>query len=135
MSTEIQETINRLRELDRVTAPAPWRDTIDENNPDMPCLLLDSEGGTVAEGEEHWEGYWSHIDNMVPLLTELRNALPDLLAEIDRLTTENTRLLGAVAKAWEEGRQEGRFSGRHLERTGYGVPYKNPYQEDKGTWR
>ena len=33
MSTEIQETIARLRELDRVTAPAPWRDTTDENIP------------------------------------------------------------------------------------------------------
>lgn len=122
--SDIQETINRLRELDRVTAPAPWRDTTDENNPDIPCLLLDSNGGLVAEGEDGWASHWFHIDNMIPLLTELRNALPDLLTEIERLTAEK-------AQAWEEGRKEGQYIGRQLERTGYGLLYKNPYEENK----
>lgn len=37
------------------------------------------------------------------ILTEARNAVPDLLAEIDRLTAENTQLLDTVAEAWDEG--------------------------------
>ena len=87
MKTTIQETINQLREIDRVTAPAPWVDTINEYDPELPCLLLDANGGQVAEGEADWDTYYSNLDNTVGLLTELRNALPALLTEIDRLTT------------------------------------------------
>ena len=131
MSTEIQETIARLRELDRVTAPAPWRDTTDENNPDMPCLLLDSNGGLVAEGEDDWGSHWFHIDNMVPLLIELRNTLPDLLSEIDRLTAENKNLTAA----WEGGYK----AAAHTYYEGFSEPddfaqearVHSPYQENK----
>lgn len=99
MTTNIQETLDHLRELDRVTAPAPWVETINEENPDIPCLLLDYNGGLVAEGETDWEGFWPNLDNTVGLLTELRNALPVLLNEIDRLSAENKNL----AEAWEDG--------------------------------
>ena len=101
MSTEIQETIARLRELDQKASPAPWIEATDETNPDMPCLLLDANGGLVAEGEDEWASHWFYIDKMVPLLTELRNSLPALLTEIDRLTTENQHLTAEINTAAE----------------------------------
>ena len=107
MSTNIQETINRLRELDRKASPAPWTEATDETTPDMPCLLLDSNGGLVAEGEDDWASHWFHIDNMVPLLTELRNALPELLAEIERLAEENLELKRENHLAWSKGHAAG----------------------------
>ena len=131
MSTNTQETINRLRELDRVTAPAPWAETINEENPDIPCLLLDANGGQVAEGEADWEGFWPNLDNTVGLLTELRNALPILLAEIDRLTAENTQLLDTVAEAWDEGYmdKEAEAPEEMIER-GLRKRAQNPYKKD-----
>lgn len=105
MSTNIQETIDRLRELDQKASPTPWIEATDETNPEMPCLLLDSNGGLVAEGEDDWASHWFYIDKMVPLLTELRNALPVLLTEIDRLNNHlsiaNARL-GRVAASYPE---------------------------------
>lgn len=126
--SDVQETINRLRELDRTASPAPWAEATDETSPDMPCLLLDSNGGLVAEGEGDWGSYWFHIGNMIPLLTELRNSLPVLLAEIDRLTAE-------PAKAWEDGYK----TAAHTYYEGQSEPddftqdarTHNPYQEKK----
>ena len=129
MST-IQETIDRLREIDRKASPAPWIEATDETNPEMPCLLLDSNGGLVAEGEGDWGSHWFHIDNMVPLLTELRNALPELLAEINRLEAENAQLLDTVAEAWDEGyRDKGAEDGVmiHFEPREHA---ENPYKEE-----
>ena len=135
MST-IQETIDRLRELDRKASPEPWIEATDETSPDMPCLLLDSNGGLVAEGGDDWASHWFHIDNMVPLLTELRNSLPILLTEIERLTAENTQLLDTVAEAWAEGYldKEAEAGGVmiHLEMR---ERAENPYKEDKNEHR
>lgn len=105
--TTTQETIDRLRELDQKASPAPWIEATDETNPDMPCLLLDSNGGLVAEGEDDWASHWFHIDKMVPLLTELRNSLPDLLAEIDRLSAENLEMKRENHLAWSKGHAAG----------------------------
>ena len=107
MSAEIQETIDRLRELDRKASPAPWIEATDETNPDAPCLLLDSSGELVAEGEDDWASHWLYVDKMVPLLTELRNAIPALLAEIERLTEENQTLRRENHLAWAKGHAAG----------------------------
>lgn len=88
--SDIQETIDRLRELNQTASPAPWDITHSnslETSDDGGKIIGDAEGGVIAEADVD---LWSHsffIDDALPLMVKLRNALPALLAEIDRLTT------------------------------------------------
>ena len=124
MSTNIQETINHLRELDRTASPAPW-----SYNP----WSANSSGEVTqnitygwGEDEEILIGEVSYllIESDAEKIAESRNAIPLLLKEIERLTTEN-------AKAWDDGYKHGQLSGIKTHRTGHVHPYKNPYNENK----
>ena len=90
MISAIQETIDRLRELDQKASPAPWSITYSdslETTDDGGMVIGDAEGEVIAEADV---GLWSHsffIDDALPLMVKLRNALPVLLTEIERLTT------------------------------------------------
>ena len=99
MKTDIQETIDRLRELDQEASPAPW-------------YIEEYEGMIVTGDEETGEEVGAVFYHTLrskkskanaAILTEARKAIPALLAEIERLTAENTQLLDTVAEAWDEG--------------------------------
>lgn len=86
---DIQETINRLRELDRVASPAPWEAW--GFGEDEQTSIEHPMGDVLERGER---GYGHMREDIAwfreadaDLITETRNALPALLAEIDRLTT------------------------------------------------
>ena len=125
--TTIQETLNRLRELDQTASPAPW--------------YIEEYEGMIVTGEDDETGeevgavfFHSMKSNKskanAAILTEVRNALPDLLTEIDRLKAENAQLLDTVAEAWEEGyRDKGAEDGVmiHLEPR---ERVENPYKKD-----
>ena len=98
MKTDIQETIARLRELKKLATPAPW--TIETSGNDYPVEVVHHSVNlrgepdylevfmpaySPAEGEyaESEEGVNIDVRYAVCLV----NAVPDLLAEIDRLTT------------------------------------------------
>lgn len=87
MKTNIQETINHLRELDQEASPAPW-----SYNP----WSANSSGEVTqnitygwGEEEEILIGEVSYLltEHDAEMIAESRNALPLLIAEIDRLTT------------------------------------------------
>ena len=99
VNTNIQETLDRLRELDQKASPAPWwvNDTeclhygILSEDIDYTALVIDAYCG----GER--------IDRDTPdlkIIVEARNAIPKLIAEIERRSTNlsiaNARL-GRVA--------------------------------------
>ena len=89
MKTTIQETIDRLRELDRTASPAPWEAWgCGENRQ----TSIEHPMGDVLERGERGYGHMREDTTWLreadaDLITETRNALPALLAEIDRLTT------------------------------------------------
>lgn len=103
--TTIEETIARLRELDQEASPAPWvftgtkrtgYDTIE------PGDLLESNGLELIP----------EIERVCPptdaqLIAEARNAIPALLAEIERLTEENQTLKRENQLAWSKGHAAG----------------------------
>ena len=107
--TDIQETIEKLRELDRDASPAPWapqggfiscgQTSLDITNDkqDFPFMRL---WARTADGDRE-----VNPQDDFALITETRNSLPDLLAEIERLTTRlsisETRL-GRVAASHPE---------------------------------
>ena len=100
------DELTRLRELDAKASPAPWEITHSRHLETMEgvgLVIEDSEGGTVAEADSDFGHHSLFIDDALPLMVELRNALPILLTEIERLTAENTQLLDTVAEAWDEG--------------------------------
>ena len=102
MKTYIQETINRLRELDRYASPAPWK--VGETESGGHAILCEYVASVEVVIDTLWEG--EPMDDSSPdleIITEARNALPTLLAEIDRLTDENTQLLETAAEVWAEG--------------------------------
>ena len=124
MKTAIQETINRLRELDQNASPAPW-----SYNP----WSANSSGEVTqnitygwGEDEEILLGEVSYLltEHDAEMIAESRNSIPLLLKEIERLITEN-------AKAWDDGYKHGQLSGIKTHRTGHCHPYKNPHKEDK----
>lgn len=88
MST-IEETIAKLRELDRYASPAPWEAW--GFGKDEQTSIGHPMGDVLERGER---GYGHMREDITwlreadaDLITETRNALPALLAEIDRITT------------------------------------------------
>lgn len=148
------DELTRLRELDAKASPAPW-----SYNP----WSANSSGEVTqnitygwGEEEEILIGEVSYllIESDAEMIAESRNAIPALLAEIERLQQIEKGLKERFAlifdkwrsrrrdlirrvrdeaweEAWEEGYTEGLLSGRLLERTGVELPHKNPYKEDK----
>lgn len=103
MSTEIQETINRLRELDRTASPAPWY--IEEHE----SMIVT---GDEETGEEVGAVFFQAMKSKkskanAAILTEARNAIPALLAEIERLAEENQTLKRENHLAWSKGHAAG----------------------------
>ena len=97
MSTEIQETINRLRELDRTASPAPWVFTGTKRTG-----YDTMEPGDLLEG--NGLGLIPEIERVCPpvdaeLIAEARNAIPALLTEIERLTAENQALTDQLTES------------------------------------
>lgn len=130
MKTDIQETIDRLRELDRVASPAPWWvGSSAESYNAIVCEDGDTTSGVLDAcyvGER-----LSSDDPDLQIITETRNAIPVLLAEIERLTAENTQLLDTVAEAWDEGYldKETEAPKEMIER-GLRKRAQNPYKKD-----
>lgn len=100
--SEIQETINRLRELDKKASPAPW---YIEEWEGMIVTGEDDETGEEVGAVFYCTSKSKKNKANAAMLTEARNALPTLLAEIDRL---NTRL--DIRNAWL-----GRIAANHPE--------------------
>ena len=107
MTTTVQETINRLRELDRTASPAPWEAW--GCGEDGQTFIEHPMGDVLERGER---GYGHMREDTAwlreadaDLITETRNSLPDLLEEIDRLTTRLSiaeARLGRVASSHPE---------------------------------
>ena len=108
--SDIQETIARLRELDRYASPAPWEAWGfggDEQT------TIGHPMGDVLERDERGYGHMREDITWLreadaDLITQTRNSLPDLLAEIDRLTTRlsiSEARLGRVAAHHPEAYQ------------------------------
>lgn len=131
MSTTIQETIARLRELDQQASPAPWSYNPWSANSNGEVTQNITYGW--GEEEEILIGEVSYllIESDAEMIAESRNAIPVLLAEIDRLTPENTQLLDTVAEAWDEGYldKEAEASEAMIER-GLRERAQNPYKKD-----
>ena len=84
--TDIQETIARLRELDQEALPAPW--WLGDDAWGHHAILCEYGESVEVVIDTLWEGEpLDHGSLDLQLITETRNSLPDLLAEIDRLTT------------------------------------------------
>ena len=108
MSTNIRETINRLRELDKTASPVPWwvghpeglHYGILSEDIDYTALVIDAYCG----GER--------IDRNTPdleIIVETRNAIPVLLAEIDRLQGAEKELkerFALIFSKWRSRRQD-----------------------------
>lgn len=116
--SDIQETIEHLRRLDQVASPAPWG-------------LEPYRDGGVEEEEETSEpkvhSIANHQEDVIAQLgcgccdtglgapsmanfeiaVEARNAIPALLAEIERLTEENLKLKRENHLAWSKGHAAG----------------------------
>ena len=107
MSTTIQETVNRLRELDKEASPAPWEAW--GCGEDGQTSIEHPMGDVLERGER---GYGHMREDITwlreadaDLITETRNALPALLAEIERLGTRLSiaeARLGRVAASHPE---------------------------------
>lgn len=106
MSTEIQKTINRLRELDRYASPAPWQ--VGETESGGHAILCEYVASVEVVIDTLWEG--EPMDDSSPdleIITEARNAAPALLAEIERLADENLELKRENHLAWSKGHAAG----------------------------
>lgn len=103
--TDIQETIKRLRELDRKASPAPWSYLIlpvDPYTGSQDSVLLDGAGLEFSTNAED-----AFTRNDFNVILEARNSLPDLLAEIERLADENRALKRENHLAWSKGHAAG----------------------------
>lgn len=108
MSTEIQETIDRLRELDQKASPAPWWVSDSNAKPWHHGILCEYGESPEVVIDAYWDG--TRIDDNSPdlqLIAQARNAIPDLLAEIERLTAENLELKRENQLAWSKGHAAG----------------------------
>lgn len=109
MSTNIQETLDRLRELDKNASPAPWKA---EGAGEDRNTFIEHPMGDVLERDQHgsdhmWEVITWISEADADFIVETRNAIPELLAEIDRLTTENQELKRENHLAWSKGHAAG----------------------------
>ena len=102
--SKIQETIDRLRELDAKASPAPWRTEFDTHiyAGEGEIFEIDTSNDDICEWFECSDecgcaGYERKPD--IDLLAASRNAIPALLDEIERLTAENQALTAELAKA------------------------------------
>ena len=106
MSTYTQETQYKLRELNRVASPAPWRYVGDCDYMKAGVKLGDivDAGGRVVVPESPYVlgGPFER-----EFIIQTRNALPVLLAEIERLTEENQTLKRENHLAWSKGHAAG----------------------------
>ncbi|GAA1046072.1 hypothetical protein [Rothia amarae] len=94
MTENIDDLIDRLRELDQSASPAPWHIEPYEN------MVVTGDDET---GEEIGATYYGRKRSKKQranreMLTDARNAVPALLAEIERLYAE---LETAREEAWE----------------------------------
>lgn len=92
----------RLRELHQQASPAPWRFTEGEGLVSA-IYQMGKNGGLIAYDLVGNELYFDDHDDLgdnEKLLIELRNALPALLNEIERLQNE---LETALPEAWKNG--------------------------------
>ncbi len=99
MST-IQETIDRLRELDQTAIPAPWSYLmlpVDPHTGIQDSVLLDGAGLEFSTNAED-----AFTRNDFDVILEARNAIPALLAEIERLEEENQALKRENHLAWSK---------------------------------
>lgn len=99
----IEETIDRLRELGQKARPAPWSYLIlpiDIHTGAQDSVLLDGDGHGFATNAED-----AFTRNDFDFMLEARNAIPELLTEIERLNNHlsiaNARL-GRVAASYPE---------------------------------
>ena len=107
MISDTQETIERLRELNQTASPAPWEAW--GFGEDEQTSIEHPMGDVLERGER---GYGHMREDITwlreadaDLITETRNALHDLLAEIDRLGTRLSiaeARLGRVATSHPE---------------------------------
>ena len=100
MSTNIQETIDRLRKLGQKARPAPWSYLIlpaDIYTNTQDSVLVDGAGCWFATNAED-----AFTRNDFDFMLEARNAIPALLAEIDRLKAENQHLTAHVEELEEK---------------------------------
>ena len=98
MKIDIQETINRLRELDKHASPVPWG--VGSFSEGYNAVLCEDGDNIrwVIDGCYMGE-HLSNDDPDLEIIVEARNVLPALLDEIERLTTQNKNL----EEAWEDG--------------------------------
>lgn len=108
MTEGIQELIDRLRELDKKASPAPWESS---NHGEGKNTFLESEIDNVLVHDERGSGHvrediaWINEAN-ASMIVEARNALPDLLDEIERLQESCDLVQATAASAWAEGFHE-----------------------------
>lgn len=85
------EELTRLRELHETASPAPWEDSID--------IIRDANGDTVI-GD--WDSPVKDMtDENLNMVIVARNALPALLAEIERLQNRERILAARLARVNE----------------------------------
>lgn len=94
MSKYTQELHDRLRELDKTASPAPWYIEPYENM----LVTGDDETGEEIGATYYGRGRSKKQRANREMLTDARNAVPALLAEIERLQAE---LETAREEAWE----------------------------------
>lgn len=99
--TNIQETIARLRELDQVASPAPW--WVGSSAESYNAIVCEDGETTSGVLDACYVGErLSSNDPDLQIITETRNAIPALLAEIDRLTAENQHLTALMEESKEK---------------------------------
>ena len=104
--SDIQETINRLRELDRTASPAPW--WVGSSAESYNAIVCEDGATTSGVLDACYVGErLSSNDPDLQIITETRNALPALLAEIERLAEENQALKRENHLAWSKGHAAG----------------------------